>query len=232
MVGRRRLGPFAPARLTATGPGALDGRLHSNGFPLPPRLDTALRPYAERRWEYVAVRLARKTAGFALAGALDPLHLAFASDRPSPGAAVRARGHPVVAGPARARGAPRGAARGDRRRPPRVLFAGRLSRPAGGLRGLAAGAPYLTAVGQEFPYPSRISDDHVLRRASSDTPFQQAVHEDRLREAAGVPLWLLTAGAALPAVTAGSLPAIRHSRRPVLPPPPMPPPARPGEPIG
>ncbi|MFF4309874.1 hypothetical protein ACWDFR_36470 [Streptomyces sp. 900105755] len=64
----------------------------------------------------------------------------------------------------------------------------------------------------------------MLRRAASDTPFQQVVYEDRLREVAGVPAWLLTVAAALlPAVTAASLTAVRHSRRP----PPAPPVAAP-----
>ncbi|MFE4961427.1 DUF2330 domain-containing protein [Streptomyces sp. NPDC056660] len=237
VVGRRRLGPFDVAQLTATDPGALDGWLRSNGFPFPPRLDTALRPYVEQRWEYVAVRLAPETAGTALNGALDPLHLAFASDRPvypmrlsGLAATPQSLGLFVLAAH---RMEPRAAIGGER---PRVVYAGRLSRPTGDLRELAAGTPYLTAIGQEFPYPSRISDDHVLRRASSDTPVQQTVYEDRLREAAGIPLWLLTVGAALLlAVTAASLVAVRRSRRPVLPPPPVqppPPPAQPPAPIG
>ncbi|MER5523546.1 DUF2330 domain-containing protein [Streptomyces sp. NPDC002677] len=243
VVGRQRLGPFDVAQLTATDPGALDGWLRSNGFPFPSRLDTALRPYVEERWEYVAVRLAPETAGTALNGALDPLRLAFASDRPvypmrlsGLAATPQSLGLYVLAAH---RMEPRAAIGGER---PRVVYAGRLGRPTGDLRELAAGTPYLTAIGQEFPYPSRISDDHVLRRASSDTPVQQVVYEDRLREAAGIPLWLLTVGAALLlAVTVTSLVAVRRSRRPAPPPPPVqppppvrppPPPAQPPAPIG
>ncbi|MGY4921197.1 DUF2330 domain-containing protein [Streptomyces sp. 900105755] len=112
---------------------------------------------------------------------------------------------------------PRSAIGGER---PRVVYAGRLGHPAGELGELAAGTPYLTAIGQEFPYPSRITADHVLRRAASDTPFQQVVYEDRLREVAGVPAWPLTVAAALLlAVTAASLTAVRHSRRPPSAPP-------------
>ncbi|MFD3586280.1 DUF2330 domain-containing protein [Streptomyces sp. NPDC058683] len=243
VVGRQRLGPFDVAQLTATDAGALDGWLRSNGFPLPPRLDTALRPYVEQRWEYVAVRLAPETAGTALNGALDPLHLAFASDRPVyPMRLSRLAATPQSLGLyvlAAHRMEPRAAIGGER---PRTVYAGRLSRPAGDLRELAAGTPYLTAIGQEFPYPSRISDDHVLRRASSDASLQQVVYEDRLREAAGIPLWLVTIGAALLlVVTVTSLLAVRRSRRPALPPPPVhppppvqppPPPAQPPAPIG
>ncbi|MGW7243171.1 DUF2330 domain-containing protein [Streptomyces sp. NPDC054804] len=238
VVDRRRLGPFDVAQLTATDPGALDGWLRGNGFPIPPRLDTALRPYVDQRWEYVAVRLAPETAGSTLTGALDPLHLAFASDRPVyPMRLSRLAATPQSLGLyvlATHRMEPRASIGGE---PPRVVYAGRLNRPAGDLRGLAAGTPYLTAIGQEFPYPSRISGDHVLRRASSDTPFQQVVYEDRLREAAGIPLWLLTVGGALLlVVTVTSVAAVRRSRRPAPPPPPPvqppPPPARPPAPIG
>ncbi|MFD8815515.1 DUF2330 domain-containing protein, partial [Streptomyces sp. NPDC059627] len=82
VVARQRLGPFDVAQLTATDSGALDGWLRSNGFPLPPRLNTALQPYVTDHWEYVAVRLAPDTTDTALHGALDPLRLAFASERP------------------------------------------------------------------------------------------------------------------------------------------------------
>lgn len=235
VVGRQRLGPFDVAQLTATDSTALDGWLRSNGFPFPPRLSTALKPYVQQRWEYVAVRLAPQTADTALNGALDPLHLAFASDRPvypmrlsGLAATPQSLGLYILAAH---RMEPSAAIGGER---PRVVFAGRLSHPSGDLRELAAGTPYLTAIGQEFPQPSRISADHVLRRASSDTPFRQVVYADRLREVAGIPAWLLTVGGALLlAGTAVSLAAVRRSRRPSGPPPPPtapPPPAQPPTP--
>ncbi|MCD9872678.1 hypothetical protein [Streptomyces guryensis] len=88
--------------------------------------------------------------------------------------------------------------------------------------GPAAGTPFLTAVGQEFPHPSSISGDHVPRQASADTPFQQVVHEDHLRKVAGIPAWLLTVGGTFAlAVTAVTVFAVRRSRRPVSPPPPV-----------
>ncbi|WP_316776804.1 DUF2330 domain-containing protein [Streptomyces sasae] len=226
VVDRQRLGPFDVAQLTATDPGALDGWLRGNGFPLPARLNTALQPYVQHRWEYVAVRLAPEAVDTALNGALDPLHLAFASDRPvypmrlaGLAATPQSLGLYVLAAH---RMEPSAAIGGER---PRIVYAGRLSSPAGALRGLAAGTPYLTAIAQEFPYPSRISDDHVLRRASSDTAFQQVVYTDRLRKVAGIPAWLASVGTGLLlVVTAGTLVTVRRSRRPAVPPPVQPPP--------
>lgn len=64
VVGRDRLGPFDVVRLTATDPDALRNWLNSNGFPLPRRMATELKPYVEKKWEYVAARLApKKEAG-------------------------------------------------------------------------------------------------------------------------------------------------------------------------
>ncbi|WP_217551578.1 DUF2330 domain-containing protein [Streptomyces sp. GbtcB6] len=236
VVDRQRLGPFDVAQLTATDSGALSGWLRSNGFPFPPRLNTALQSYVADHWEYVAVRLAPETADTALHGALDPLHLAFASESPVyPMRLSRLAATPQSLGLyvlAAHRMEPRSAIGGD---PPRVVYAGRLGHPTGELAELAAGTPYLTAIGQEFPYPSRISADHVLRRASSDTPFQQVVYEDRLREVAGMPAWLVTVGGALLLLVAvTSLAAVRRSRRPSPPPPPVqpPPPPTPPAPIG
>ncbi|MBW8796330.1 MAG: DUF2330 domain-containing protein [Streptomyces sp.] len=234
VVARQRLGPFDVAQLTATDSGALDGWLRSNGFPFPSRLDAALQPYVADHWEYVAVRLAPQTAGTALHGALDPLHLAFASDRPVyPMRLSRLAATPQSLGLyvlAAHRMEPRSAIGGDR---PRVVYAGRLGRPSGDLRELAAGTPYLTAIGQEFPYPSRISADLVLRRAAADTPFQQVVYEDRLRQVAGIPAWLLTAGTALLlVVTTASLAAVRRTRHPAPPPPPAQPPGTSGAAAG
>lgn len=198
VVGRERLGPFDVARLTADDPAALDDWLRANDFALPAGLTTALRPYAERRWEFVAVRLVPESAGAALRGRLDPLHLTFAADRPvypmrlsrlAP--APQSLGLYVLAAHRMEPAAPIG---GER---PRVTFAGRLGATAGPLAELVRGTPFLTAVAQEFPHPSQITGDHELRRSASDTAFRQAVYEDRLMTVAGIPLWLLTIVGAL-----------------------------------
>ncbi|RRQ89539.1 DUF2330 domain-containing protein [Streptomyces griseofuscus] len=226
VVGRQRLGPFDVARLTATDPAALDTWLRANGFTLPARLKTALAPYVAEHWEYVAIRLAPDTADTALRGALDPLHLTFAADRAVyPMRLSRLATTPQSLGlyvlaahrmePATAIGGP----------PPRTVYAGRLADPGGALGTLAHGTPYLTALTQQFPQPARISGDHELRRAASDTPVQQVIHDDELDRVAGIPAWLLTVGGlAVLLAAALTVLAVRRARRPVAPPPPVTPP--------
>ncbi|MER6424157.1 DUF2330 domain-containing protein [Streptomyces sp. NPDC001137] len=223
VVGRQKLGPFDVARLTATDPAALDDWLDTNGFAMPPRLQEALQPYVSHRWEYVAVRLSPDTANTPLNGRLDPLHLTFASGQPVyPMRLSRLARTPQSLGLyvlAAHRMETRSAIGGER---PRVTYAGRVTATSGPLAELAAGTPFLTAIGQEFPYPPSISGDHVLRRASADTPFQQVIYEDRLRTVAGIPAWLLTVvGSFALAVAAVTVFAVRRSRRPVPPPPPV-----------
>ncbi|MFF7751143.1 DUF2330 domain-containing protein [Streptomyces sp. NPDC007971] len=236
VVGRQRLGPFDVARLTATDPAALDTWLRGHGFTFPARLRTALQPYVDRHWEYVAVRLAPKASHAPLQGALDPLHLTFASDGPVyPMRLSRLASLPQSLGLyvlAAHRMQTRTSIGGLQ---PEVAFAGRLDRPAGALGRLAAGTPYLTALTQQFPDPRRISGDHELRRAPVDTPVQHVIYDDRLREAAGIPAWLLTVGGGLLLlVTAVALLVVRRARRPVTPPPPVqpPPPFSPSAPLG
>ncbi|CUW28197.1 DUF2330 domain-containing protein [Streptomyces reticuli] len=227
VVGRQRLGPFDVARLTATDPAALQDWLRAHGFPLPARLKTALRPYVDRHWEYVAVRLAPGTRGTPLRGALDPLHLTFAADRPVyPMRLSRLATTPQSLGLyvlAAHRMQTRSAIGGNQ---PDVLFAGRVGTRQGSLGKLAAGTPYLTALTQTFPEPARISGDHELRRAATDTPVQPVVYEDELRRVAGIPAWALTVGGALAALAAAvALIVVRRARRPAVPPPPVSPPA-------
>lgn len=223
VVGRERLGPFDVARLTATDPAALGDWLNTNGFVLPARLVQALQPYVDQRWEYVAVRLAPKTAHTALNGTLDPLHLTFAAESPVyPMRLSRLARTPQSLGLyvlAAHRMEPSSAIGGER---PRIAFAGPVTAKSGPLAELAAGTPFLTAVDQEFPQPARISGDHLLRRTATDATFQQVIYEERLREVAGIPAWLLTVvGGPAALVTACAALVVRRSRRPVIPPPPV-----------
>lgn len=195
VVDRQRLGPFDVARLTADDPDALDDWLRDNGFALPARLETALRPYVEQHWEYVAVRLAPESGDAPLSGTLDPIHLTFASDAPVyPMRLSRLATTPqslrlYVLSSHRMR--PAATIGGEA---PRVAFAGDVSAKASDLAGLADGAPYLTTLDQEFPAPSRISGDHTLRRAANDSPYQDVIYRDRLMTVGGFPVFLLVLG--------------------------------------
>ncbi|MDK0519257.1 DUF2330 domain-containing protein [Streptomyces sp. ML-6] len=226
VVGRERLGPFDVARLAATDPEALQNWLEDNGFELPDRLATALEPYVEQKWEYVAVRLAPREKGKPLTGSLEPLRLRFASDR----LVYPMRLSKLAPTPqeldlyvlAAHRMEPIGPIGGDA---PEVTYAGRIdpaSEPGGAdaLAAMTGGKPvFLTAIEQSFPRPERIDGDHELRAADADTPYRTVVYTDRLLTVAGIPAWVLALlGVVLAAVVVAVL-LVRRSRgrRPVAP---------------
>ncbi|WP_406100295.1 DUF2330 domain-containing protein [Streptomyces sp. NBC_01013] len=236
VVGRERLGPFDVARLAATDPAALESWLKENGFELPDRLATALRPYVEQKWEYVAVRLAPREPGGPLSGTLDPLRLRFASDRPVyPMRLSRLAATPQSLGLyvlAAHRMEPRGTIGGQL---PEVTYAGRVDArqeegeyPA--LDALTGGKPvFVTAIDQSFPRPELIDGDHELRAAAADTPYRTMDYRDELLTVGGAPAWLLSLLGGAVVVVAALLAALRaRRRRPVSPPPPVtvPPPLR------
>ncbi|MFF8376259.1 DUF2330 domain-containing protein [Streptomyces sp. NPDC015661] len=212
VVGRERLGPFDVARLTATDPEALGDWLHTNGFELPERLTDALRPYVERKWEYVAVRLAPQEQGATLYGELTPLRIRFASpELVYPMRLSRLARTPQTLGLyilADHRMEPRSPIGGDR---PEVTFAGRIERPEDAVAGLTGDAPVqLTVLEQHFPHPERIDDDHHLRTVA-DTPYRRVEYTDRLLTVGGgIPVWLLTVGGGL---LLAALFAVRVTRR-------------------
>ncbi|MCJ1676695.1 DUF2330 domain-containing protein [Streptomyces sp. APSN-46.1] len=217
VVGREQLGDFDVARLTATDPDALRDWLEDNGFKLPDRLATELRPYVDQKWEYVAVRLAPRQQGKPLRGDLDPLRIRFDSDRlVYPMRLSRMAKSPQSLGLfvlADHRMEPSSPIGGDA---PKVLFAGTVA-PQGGLAELTGGkSAFLTAIDQRFPEPGRIDGDHELRAAPADTPYRRAVYRDELLTVGdGVPVWLLSVAGAL-VLVAGSLFAglrIRRDRR-------------------
>ncbi|WP_442810169.1 DUF2330 domain-containing protein [Streptomyces sp. NBC_01197] len=222
VVGRERLGPFDVARLTATDPRALDSWLRLNGFRMPAGMPEDLKPYVDRKWEYVAVRLAPDRRGGTLAGVLDPLRLSFASDRlVYPMRLSRRARNPQTLGLyvlAAHRMEPRGTIGGL---PPVVTYAGRIP-STGALGRFADGERYLTALEQSFPLPSRINGDHVLRRTASDRPYQRVIYEEKLLTVGGVAVWLLTVGGVLLVLVAAALLLVAaRGRRPVTPPPPV-----------
>lgn len=225
-VVRQRLGPFDVARLAADDPDALSGWLEDNGFELPPRMARELRPYVERGWQYVAVRLVPGDEDrSALQGTLEPLHITFASDElVYPMRLSRAARNPQrlrldVLAEHRMR--PASAIGG---REPDLRFAGRLRRPPPAIRDLITGAGqrfagkgvFLTSYDQFFPDPRRIDGDHVFRPAPRDEEFRTYTYDDELLMWGGVPAWVVTLGAGHAALLAFALwfwPAARRRRR-------------------
>ncbi len=206
VVGREQLGDFDVARLTATDPDALKNWLESNGFQLPDRLATEVKPYVDQQWEYVAVRLApRGGQGKVLRGDLDPLKIRFDSDRlVYPMRLSRMARTPQSLGLyvlADHRMEPATRIGGSA---PKVTFAGTIEPKAGPLAALADGKPvFLTAIDQEFPEPGRIDADHELRATPKDTPYRRTVYRNELLTVGdGIPVWLLTVGAAVAAIAA------------------------------
>ncbi|MFG2990313.1 DUF2330 domain-containing protein [Streptomyces sp. NPDC048257] len=211
VVGREQLGDFDVARLTATDPDALKNWLESNGFTLPDRLATEVRPYVDQRWEYVAVRLAPRGQGKPLRGDLDPLRIRFESDRlVYPMRLSRMAKTPQSLGLyvlADHRMEPATAIGGST---PEVTFAGTVHPENGPLAELAGAGPvFLTAIDQEFPEPGRIDADHELRATAEDTSYRRAIYHDKLLVVGDVPVWLLTLGAAAVALTTSAVAVLR-----------------------
>ncbi|MGW1405067.1 DUF2330 domain-containing protein [Streptomyces sp. NPDC002403] len=223
VVGRERLGPFDVARLASTDPDALQKWLSDNGFELPDRLATALKPYVDQKWEYVAIRLAPRDTGNPLMGTLEPLRLRFASERlVYPMRLSKLASTPQQLGLyvlAAHRMEPSGPIGGDA---PEVTYAGRIDPRSATddtvhLERLTGGKPvYLTAIEQSFPHPERIDGDHELRTADADTPYRRQVYRNELLTVGGMPVWVLSLlGAVLVAfVAAVSLVLlVRRNRR-------------------
>ncbi|MFD7627325.1 DUF2330 domain-containing protein [Streptomyces sp. NPDC059851] len=227
VVGREQLGDFDVARLTATDPDALRQWLEANGFTMPDTLATEVKPYVDQKWEYVAVRLAPQKQGSVLYGTLDPLRIRFDSGRlVYPMRLSRMAKTPQSLGLyvlADHRMEPASTIGGSA---PKVTFAGKVP-GTDSLAPLTGGREtFLTAIDQEFPEPGRISGDHELRAAASDTPYRRTVYHDELLTVGGFPAWMLAAGAVLAALGAGTFTWLR--RRPAAAPHGSPASARPG----
>lgn len=212
VVGREQLGDFDVARLTATDPDALRRWLGTNGFQLPDRLATELRPYVDQKWEYVAVRLAPRDPAKALRGDLDPLRISFDSDRlvypmrlSRTARSAQSLGLYVLAAHRMEPLSPIGGSA------PEVAFAGTIT-PRGSVAELTGSdrPVFLTAIEQEFPEPARIDGDHELRATAEDTPYRRAVYHDELLTVGGVPAWVLTVAGALAAAVVLGLVLIRR----------------------
>ncbi|WP_411089436.1 DUF2330 domain-containing protein [Streptomyces sp. 061-3] len=231
VVGREQLGPFDVARLAATDPEALQTWLNQNGFELPDRLATALQPYVDQKWEYVAVRLAPRDKDALLLGELDPLRLSFASARlVYPMRLSKLASTPQSLGLyvlAAHRMEPSGPIGGEA---PRVTYAQKFTPSAStpatsteAIRKLAGGRPvFITAIEQSFPRPELIDGDHELHATAADTPYRTMTYRNELLTVGGVPAWVLTVlGAVLVAAVAALTASRSRRRRPVPPPPPV-----------
>ncbi|HEX2313565.1 MAG TPA: DUF2330 domain-containing protein [Thermomonospora sp.] len=211
VLGEQRLGPFQVATLASGDSRALAAWLSRNGYRLSPRLEAALRPYVERRWTYVAVKLA-PGSGKVLTGDLDPLRVTFRSDeivypmRLSRLAASDQAVHLYVLG------AHRVAHHGPRGRVSAVTFAGWVEPrqvTAPGLRDLLGGRLFLTETVHEGLAPESIDDDFRYRY-TADTPYREVEYETEYVTFLGVPAGhalvagglLVVGGAAAGAVTA------------------------------
>lgn len=76
VIGREQVGGYDVARLRAGDSGALDSWLGRNGYALPGGAEPILADYIDRRWSFVAIRLAPATEG-----RLKPLEVSFRTDR-------------------------------------------------------------------------------------------------------------------------------------------------------
>lgn len=81
VLSRQNVGPFDVANLAATDQAALKNWLDENEFQLDASVIDLMQPYVEDNWTFVAVRLRPENAGQELGGELQPLWIAFDSDK-------------------------------------------------------------------------------------------------------------------------------------------------------
>jgi hypothetical protein len=176
------LGPLRATTLTAADGTALDTWLRNHGFDSSPDLATAVKPYLDDGWSFVAIQLS--AASQDLDGDLPPIAMTFQSDRAvypmrmstiatqaqQPTVYVLShhrmeRTDPVAEGPTR----------------PELFFAGRVvptevSSPS--LKQWLASTPYLTATTQWLPDPTKIVSDFTFDQAPTDATYHLAVYDD------------------------------------------------------
>lgn len=243
VVASGTLGPFEFAQLAATDPAALETWLRDNGFTMPAGLAESLRPYVDQGWEYVAVRLTpaaasarsgstsgTRPASTALGGELDPLHLAFDSDRLVYPMRLSQRAtdpqtlNLFVFAPHRVEAVADIGGGGTTE----LLYAGRPGAERVGWPGGTQGpAEYLTAMTRRLPNPSTITGDFEFRAAPSDKGFQRVDYTDELLTVAGIPVWLSVVFGPLLVIAVGLVVWARRRRpgQPTYPPRPAVPPA-------
>ena len=80
VVSRVQIGALEATTLAATDTGGLSAWLSQNGYELPAESTSQLQQYIDKRWQFVAVKLAADTAAPSLDGTLAPIQISFASD--------------------------------------------------------------------------------------------------------------------------------------------------------
>jgi hypothetical protein len=197
------LGPLRATTLSATDARALDGWLEDHGYESSPALQSAVTPYVDEGWSFVAVQL--NAVGQTLAGTLPPIAMSFASDEAvypmRMSSAAEETQQPTVYVLADHRMQRTDAVASGSTRPD-VAFAGRLSpgevtSPA--LQGWLSTTPYLTATSQWLPDPAQIVADFTFARAASDAPYQRVLYDDSYLipgDVGALLILLLVAGAA------------------------------------
>ena len=81
VVSRVQIGPLEATTLAATDTDGLGAWLRDNGYEVPGETASQLQQYVDKRWQFVAVKLAADAAGGAtLAGPLAPIQISFPTD--------------------------------------------------------------------------------------------------------------------------------------------------------
>jgi hypothetical protein len=82
VLDQHELGDYTVAQLAANDTEGLNAWLTANGYSLPPALATAMAPYANANWVFVAVKLTAADPADPITGRLQPLRLRFPSTEP------------------------------------------------------------------------------------------------------------------------------------------------------
>ncbi|WP_348538277.1 DUF2330 domain-containing protein, partial [Nocardia farcinica] len=210
-----RLGPLEATTLRGGDLAGLRRWLGDNGYPLRPEVGASLAPYVREGWSFVAVRL---TGERPLSGALDPVRLDFATDRPiypmrmSAAAATPQSVLLHVLGEHRVVRADPDAAHQDSA----VEFAGRLSSGASDdpfvTAAMAEGRDYLTTLRVRVDDPAAITADWTFTAAAEDTGHRErVVRVDRVT-IGGLPAGYLVLGAASLAAVVVAVAVVRVTR--------------------
>lgn len=209
--------------LDAKDASALTTWLTQRSYQISPSLAEGVRPYVEKGWKYVAVRLVPEAAGGRLGGSLDPLWVTFPTSEP----VYPMRLSATARRPQTVRLFLLGKHRMTRtdalssKVPSQVRFAGRVGpqdNPA--LAPLLGNGAYLTELASYVPQPAALTEDFRFSAASDDAPYRRVLYRNELITVLGVPV--APAGTVLAVVLAAGVLALvlrRRRRRPAPVPP-------------